>query len=67
VLALIAREGARGRVRRVDDLTDRRIVDAPRLSGHVKLVVHPRVRKGMQGEAAIAEEVADSASKPMKT
>jgi hypothetical protein len=54
---VIARKGARGRVHRVDDLSNGRIIDAPRPAGHVKLVVHLRVRKGVQGEAIIAAEV----------
>ena len=56
---VIARKGARGRVRRIDDLADGRIIDASRPAGHGKLVVHLRVRKGVQSEAPIAAEVMD--------
>src|SRR5262249_53829085 len=56
---VVAGEGAGGDVRGVDDLADGRLVDTPRPAGHVELVVDLAVREGVEGVAAVAEEVGE--------
>src|SRR5262245_31921770 len=56
---VVAREGACGRIRFIDNLTDRLLVDASCPSRHIKLIVHLGVRKGVQSKAPIAAQVMD--------
>src|SRR5262249_11515280 len=56
---VVARERASRRVHLVDDLSDRRIVNRPRASRDVELIVNLRVGKRVQREAAVAPQVVD--------
>jgi len=56
---VVACECTRGRVRRIDNLSNRLLIDTLRTTRDIKLVVHLGVRKGVQGEAAIAAQVMD--------
>jgi hypothetical protein len=56
---IVARKGAGGRIRVIDDPSDRLIIDAPRASRHVELIVDLAVRKRVHRVSAIAPEIMD--------